>query len=165
MRGEFIEIPNIVWISSITMLISSTALFWFSYRVLLKCSSLDTIGAYIANRSLNHTYIMASLWALITRQIPWTRTDKFKSLPLGLGVVGSAQTELALGIVMFTFAVTVISNYSHFGLHTLLIIGVLSRSIDYLVAPLMAILAEHDVRSRQKPTKFAKQIAGSTATE
>ncbi len=162
MRGEFIEIPNILLISSLTMLISSTALFWFSYRNLLKCSSLDTIGAYIANRSLSHTYIRASLWALITKQIPWTRTDKFKSLPLGLGALGSVQAELALGIGMLTFAVIVMSNYSNFGLHTLLIIGVVLRSVDYLVAPLMAILAEHDVRSRQKPTKFSKQVAGST---
>jgi cellulose synthase/poly-beta-1,6-N-acetylglucosamine synthase-like glycosyltransferase len=163
MRGEFIEIPNIVWISSIIMLSSGATLFLFSYRVLLKCSIPDTIGAFFANRSLSHTYITASFWALITKQIPWNRTNKFKSLPLGLGALGSAQTELALGIGMLTFAVVVISNYSNFGLHMLLMIGVLLRSIDYLVAPLMALLAEHDVRSRQKPTKFAKQIASSTA--
>lgn len=163
MRGEFIEIPNIVWISSTAMLASGAALFFFSYRVLLKCSIMDTIGAFLANRSLSHTYITASLWALITRQIPWNRTNKFKSLPLGLGAVGSAQTELALGIGMVIFAVTIISNYFDFRLHMLLMIGVLLRSIDYLVAPFMAVLAEHDVRSKQKPTKFAKQIAGNTA--
>lgn len=165
MHGEFIEIPDIVWISSATMLASGAALFLFSYRVLLKCSIVDTIGAFLANRSLNHTYITASLWALITKQIPWNRTSKFKSLPLGLGAVGSAQMELVLGIGMLTFAVAIMSKYSSFGLHMLLIIGVLLRSIDYLVAPFMAILAEYDVRSRQKSTKFAKQIAGSTAID
>ncbi|MBI4228350.1 MAG: glycosyltransferase [Deltaproteobacteria bacterium] len=163
MHREFIEVPPIIWISSIVMLVSGAVLFLFSYRVLLKCSLLDTIGALLANRALSHTYVTASLWALITNQIPWSRTNKFKSLPLGLGALGSAQTELAVGIGMLTFAVAIISNYSHFGLHMLLMIGVLVRSIDYLVAPFMALLAEHDLRSRQKPTKFVKEIASSTA--
>lgn len=71
----------------------------------------------------------------------------------------------ALGIGMLTFVIMVVPNHSNFGLHMFLLTGILLRSVDYLLAPLMAILADHDLKSRHKPTKFAKQIAGSTAVK
>jgi hypothetical protein len=127
------------------------------YRVFLKCSLRDSIGALVASRALNHTYIMASILGLFTKQIPWQRTNKFKSLPLGLAALNSAQTELMIGVAMLLFTGVTLSLFPQAGVHFILLIGVLLRSFDYIAAPFMAILAERDIIAEQSAAKPAKE--------
>jgi glycosyltransferase involved in cell wall biosynthesis len=157
LHGEMVDIPNTLWITSSVVLASGLALSWLTYKVFLKCSLKETLGAFIANRALNHTYIMASTHALFIPQIPWKRTNKFKSLPLGLGALTSAQTEFSIGAAMLFFAGVALSLFPQTGLHLMLIIGVLLRSLDYLAAPFMAILAENGARSQQSQGKSVKK--------
>ncbi len=161
LHGEVVEIPQALWITSGLTLFAGLALWWLSYHVLLKCSLKDTLGALIANRALNHTYNMASIQALFVPQIPWKRTNKFKTLPLGLGALTFAQTELAIGLALVLFVTIALTFLPQSGLHLMLLIGILLRSLDYIAAPVMAILAENDVRSQQSQGKFVKKaVAG-----
>jgi cellulose synthase/poly-beta-1,6-N-acetylglucosamine synthase-like glycosyltransferase len=158
LHGEVVDIPNTLWITSSVALTSGLALLWLIYRVFLRCSLKDTIGALIASRALNHTYSMASIQALFIPQIPWKRTNKFKSLPLGLGALASVQTELSIGAAMLLFAGAALSFFPQTGLHLMLLIGILLRSLDYFAAPVMAILAENDVRTQQSLDYIASPV-------
>jgi cellulose synthase/poly-beta-1,6-N-acetylglucosamine synthase-like glycosyltransferase len=157
MHGEVVHIPNALWISSSVLLTGTLALSLLIYRVFLKCSLRDSIGALVASRALNHTYIMASIMGLFTKQIPWQRTNKFKSLPLGLAALNSAQTELMIGVAMLLFTGVTLSLFPQVGVHFILLIGVLLRSFDYIAAPFMAILAERDIIAEQSAAKLAKE--------
>lgn len=160
-HGEAIDIPGPLWVASSVMIASGLVLWWLVYKVFLRCSLKDSIGALVASRALNHTYIMASILGLFTPQTPWHRTNKFKPLPLGLGALAAAQTELALGVAMILFAVVSLSIFPQVGIHLMLIIGILFRSLDYMAAPLLALLAEHDVRAHQSQGSFVnKAVVG-----
>ncbi|MBI2486970.1 MAG: glycosyltransferase [Deltaproteobacteria bacterium] len=165
LHGEAVDIPNTLWITSSMALASGLALWWLAYRVFLKCSLKDTIGALIASRALNHTYNMASIQGLFIPQIPWKRTNKFKSLPLGLGALTSVQTELSIGAAMLLFVGVALSFFPQTGLHLMLLIGILLRSLDYFAAPVMAILAENDVRAQQSQGKFVKKAVAGGMTQ
>jgi Glycosyltransferases, probably involved in cell wall biogenesis len=157
-HGESVHIPKALWITSSVILLSWFVLWWLTYRVFLRCSVKDMIGALIASRALNHTYIIASILGLFTPQTPWQRTSKFKTLPLGLEALSSAQTELMLGTAALLFVGVALLLTPQNGLHTILLVGILFRSFDYLAAPGLALLAEHDLRSQHSLRKFDKRI-------
>ncbi|HSE83876.1 MAG TPA: glycosyltransferase family 2 protein, partial [Thermodesulfobacteriota bacterium] len=145
---EAVRIPKELWITSFITLTGWFALWWVTYRVFLKCSLRDTIGALIATRALNHTYISASILCLFTREIAWQRTNKFKALPLGLGAMSAAQTELLLGVTMLLFAAAALSLSPQGGINLFLIGAILVRCFDYLAAPGLVLLSEHDLRAQ-----------------
>lgn len=155
---EYVDVPDALWITSSVMLASTLALWGLTYRVFLKCSIKDTIGAFIASRSLNHTYITASIQGIFTRETEWRRTNKFKALPLGLVAISSAQTELFLGIGMAVFVTAALLFLPQAGLHFMLLIGILVRCFDYLAAPGLALLAENDLRAQHDLGEFGKKI-------
>jgi cellulose synthase/poly-beta-1,6-N-acetylglucosamine synthase-like glycosyltransferase len=157
-HGEVIDIPTTLWITSSTMFVSGFTLWWLVYKVFLGCSLKDSLGALVASRSLSHTYIMASILGLFTPQTPWQRTNKFKVLPAGFGALSSAQPELLLGFATLLFAVVALSFFPYAGLHLMMLVGILLRSFDYLAAPVMALLAERDIRSQHSPTNLVKGV-------
>lgn len=155
---ETVQIPVELWITSFITLISWFALFCLTYRVFLRCSLRDTIGALIASRALNHTYIIASILCLFTKEIAWQRTNKFKTLPLGLGALGAAQTELLLGIAILSFAAVALSLSPPGGINLFLIGGIMFRCFDYLAAPGLVLLSEKDLRAQHSPQEIYGKI-------
>ncbi len=151
---EVVNIPSVLWMTSLIVLFSSFTLRWLIYHVYMKCPLKDTIGAYIANSALSHTYIVASIKCLFTGEIEWQRTNKFKALPLGLGAVTSAQTELFIGISILVSGGFALYLLPGLGLHSMLGVAMMMRSLDYLAAPAMALLAEHDVKKSRESEKF-----------
>ncbi|MGH7885056.1 MAG: hypothetical protein ACRENO_05105, partial [Thermodesulfobacteriota bacterium] len=150
---EIVEVPSILIASTLLYTISGTAFNFIIYMKIMGCSLKDTLGAIIASRSLNHTYIAASTLCLFKNEIPWHRTSKFKSLPLGLNALGAAKTEILMGLVFLSFSVVVLTMLPEIGLHFFLAIGLLARSADYFIAPAMAVLAEYDLKSKEAINK------------
>jgi len=153
-QKEIVEIPYVFLIGSGLAIFSSLILRWLVYHVYMKCSFMDTIGAYIANCALSHTYIVASIKCLFAGEIQWHRTNKFKALPLGLGALSTAQTELFIAITLFAVGIASFFLSDDIGLNTLLGAGFILKSFDYLAAPALVLLSEYEIRKSQDPVKF-----------
>jgi len=78
--------------------------------------------------------------------------EQVQALPQGMGALASARTELLLALATLLFALGVLAALPGSGFHlmVLLLIGAFFQSSNkYLAAPVLALLAEWDVRSRQ----------------
>jgi len=109
---------------------------------------------------------MASLWAIFTHRIPWRRTNKFKALPKGLVALSSAQTELLLGLTLLLLIAGVHAILARRGILLMLMIGAFFQGLRYLAAPVLALLAEWDIRSKPaNPSKSLKKLMGRSEAE
>jgi cellulose synthase/poly-beta-1,6-N-acetylglucosamine synthase-like glycosyltransferase len=156
-HGESVAVPSVLWTTSLIVVFSSFILRWLVYHVYMKCSLKDTIGAFIANSALSHTYIVASIKCIFTREIEWQRTNKFKSPPLGLGALTSAQTELFIGILILGACLLSFSLHPGTGFQFMLGLAMVMKSMDYLAAPALALLAERDLRKAQEAERFVSE--------
>jgi len=155
-QNEVVAVPKALWVSSLAVLVCGIMLRWLTYHVYLKCPFKDTIGAFIANSALTHTYIVASITCLFTKEIPWQRTNKFKSLPLGLGALSSAQTEVLVGLFIVLSGTAAFLFMPGLGFHFMLASIIVMKGSEYLAAPALAMLAEYEVRkARAEETAVA----------
>ena len=153
MHKEVVGIPTILLVLTIAGFLSNMLLTLVSYRVHVKCSLKDAFGAMFASCALNHTYIKASVISLFSREFPWHRTKKFKSMPLGLSALGSAQFEFILGILFLAFSIAVIYSHQEFGIHYGFAAALLFRSIEYFSAPVMSLLADMELKYNSSTTQ------------
>lgn len=144
---ETINVPGVIFHAGIIYIVGTLILKLLVYRRVMNCSLVDTIGAYLASNSLNHTYITASLMCMVTREIPWVRTNKFKSLPLGLNSLGQVQSELIIGLLFISIPVVAYFAIPYSGFHYILATTLAIKSTDYFSAPLLAMLSEYDLRN------------------
>jgi cellulose synthase/poly-beta-1,6-N-acetylglucosamine synthase-like glycosyltransferase len=162
LHRESVGAPGALWITSLVVLVCGATLRWLTYHVYLKCSLKDTIGAFIANSSLSHTYIIASITCLFTKEIAWQRTNKFKSLPLGLGALSSVQTETIIGLSILILGGICYFMIPDLGFHFMLGSIMALKGSEYLAAPALALLAEHDLRkSHEADASAAKPVPNS----
>lgn len=162
-HGESIQIPPYAWPSFTIVAIAAFALKWHTFRTSMGCSFKDMLGALLAGVALDYTIRMASLWGLLTHSTLWRRTNKFRALPLGLGVLGSAMPEFLLGSAMWGCSIEIIRSHHTTGLSGLLLSGGLVLGAQYMIAPFLAILAEHGIRQRagmdEQPAGLSGRIA------
>jgi cellulose synthase/poly-beta-1,6-N-acetylglucosamine synthase-like glycosyltransferase len=149
LQHEVVQVPLEMWLAATVLLPSGYVLQWLTYRTAVGCSVRDMLGAMLASAALHHTIATASLRALLTQRIPWYRTSKFSALPLGLGALGDARTELLLAVFTIGAAGFAIARLPQPGLHLMLLIGAILQGTTYLAAPLLALLAERDVHARR----------------
>lgn len=148
LHGESIQIPPYAWPTFAVAAIAAFGLKWHIFRTAMGCSFRDMLGALLAGTALDYTIRMASLWSLLTSSTAWRRTNKFQALPLGLGALGSAMPELLLGSILWAISIEIYRADHPVGLLRLLLIGGLLKGGQYMIAPLLAILAESGVRQR-----------------
>jgi hypothetical protein len=146
---EVVPVPLELWLAASVLLPSGYVLQWLTYRTAVGCSIRDMLGAMLASTALHHTIATASVRALLTRRIPWYRTSKFTALPLGLGALADARTELLLAVLALGVAALAVTQLPQAGLHLMLLIGAALQAATYLTAPVLALLAERDVRDRR----------------
>jgi hypothetical protein len=146
LQDEMVAIPTALWLAATALLGTGPLLQWAAYRAAVGCGWRDGFGASVASAALSHTIATASLVALAARRIPWRRTDKFTVLPLGLGALGEARTELSLATGLLAASAAGIAARPEPGLHLLLLIGGLLQGMTYLAAPTLALLADRDLR-------------------
>ena len=154
LQNEVVKVPQAMWITSLVVLVSGFTLRWLTYHVYLKCPLKDTIGAFIANSALSHTYIVASISCLFKNEIAWQRTNKFKELPLGLGALSSVQTETVIGILILALGGVSFFLIPSLGLHFVLGSVMTLKGLEYLAAPAMALLAEHELQKSREAESF-----------
>jgi hypothetical protein len=166
LHREVIQVPEAMWITSLVVLVCGFTLRWLTYHVYLKCSLKDTIGAFIANSALTHTYIVASISCMFKNEIAWQRTNKFKELPLGLGALSSVQAETIIGIMMLALGGVSFLLIPSLGLHFILGSLMMLKGFEYLAAPAMALLAEHELQKSRESERFVtKPVPSRSANQ
>jgi cellulose synthase/poly-beta-1,6-N-acetylglucosamine synthase-like glycosyltransferase len=146
-EGVVIPLPAPVWLALTITVPARLLLQWVSYRAALGCRFTDMLGALVASRALGHTLSVASVWGVFTRRIPWVRTNKFKTLPMGLAALRSARTELTIAAVMMGSAACLMPYAGRAGLASMLLLAAFLQGSTYLAAPMLALLAERDARA------------------
>jgi cellulose synthase/poly-beta-1,6-N-acetylglucosamine synthase-like glycosyltransferase len=89
-HGEVVPLPFPLWLAATVLLGSTYLLRWLVYRVILGAGVRETLGAWVASAALAHVIVVANLWALAGRHVPWKRTDKFRPVRQGAGALGAA---------------------------------------------------------------------------
>ena len=152
LHQEMIVIPTVIWIAIAVTLPSALALRWLSYRLAGCFAIRDMVGATIASLALNHVKLVGSLTAWLSPRCPkWQRTNKFKALPNQLQALKSASVESILALIFFilSYLLGFKASYSPPDLLALVTIGLFLTGISYLSAPLMALLAESQLRQTE----------------
>jgi cellulose synthase/poly-beta-1,6-N-acetylglucosamine synthase-like glycosyltransferase len=152
---EVVPVPSALWLVSTVTLFGGWVMWWLPYRVLLRARIPDVLGAFVASKALVHTITMSAAKSVFTSRIPWLRTNKFPALPLGLGALADARTELLLSFVLISAALSAMLLLPHPGLLLLLAIGGFYQGLNYLAAPAMALLAERDVATESSRPQTA----------
>ena len=116
------------------------------YRVILGTGVRETLGAWMASAALAHVIVVANLWALAGRHVPWKRTDKFRPVRQRAGALGAAWTELVIGLSCLGMAAVAIAVLPGSGIATMLAVGVVLQGLTYMAAPTMAVVADRDLR-------------------
>jgi len=149
-HSEAVPLPLPLWIAATVLLVASYLLRWLVYRAVLGARLRDTLGAMLASTALAHVVVVANLWALVGREEPWRRTDKFSRRPRrGLAALAGVRTELAFGLSCLAAAGVAIAALPRAGVATMLAVGIALQGMTYLAAPAMALLAERDLRRAQ----------------
>lgn len=151
-RGEVVQLPFELWLASTAMLIGSVAVRWLTYRHLLKATLRQALGGALAYLALTHVITIASLTALVGRDVPWRRTNKTKPRSQGWSALHAVRTELLLGLGCTTTAALMLAVNRHGGVATMLAIGLAVQGITYLAAPTVVAIAEHELRQADAHT-------------
>jgi hypothetical protein len=149
LQHEDVPLPPVLWLLAAVGLAGGLALTWLAYRVVLSCSLVDFLGAVVAGKALGHTRMLASARCFFTASIPWQRTSKFKALPLGLGALGWARAELCIGVALVLLGGSGFIALRPSGLLLLLLVGLLAQGLNYLAAPMLALLGEWELRPKR----------------
>jgi hypothetical protein len=162
---ESIQVPLAMWPVFPIAAIAALALKWHLFRRAVCCSFKDMLGASLASMSLDYIVRMASLLGVCTRNTPWRRTNKFRSLPLGLGTLSSALPELLLGLVTWVASVVVLVAFHPRGLLHISVVGGMVQSAQFLAAPVVTVIAEHGIRLRSSRSVSPATPGDSTASD
>jgi Glycosyltransferase like family 2 len=150
---ERVPIPFELWFAATVVLTTGLILRWAQYQ-LAGASAAEAVGAAIAYRALAHTIVVAALTALIGREVPWRRTSKFRSRPRRAAAVASVRVETALAAAYGIAAAATITLGTS-GLATLLGIGFAAQAAGYASAPLVALVADRDLKLDPEPAHSA----------
>lgn len=145
---ESIQMPFELWIASTIALAGSWVMRLLVYRRIVGATLAQTIGGVIAFAGLSMVISIASLRATVGLSSAWHRTNKFRSNSNWIDALAAASLELVCAALCLTMAAYVfVAAPRHAGLAVMLGIALTAKALTYLCAPLLAIVANHDLRS------------------
>jgi hypothetical protein len=140
---ERVPIPFELWWAGTLILVASTALRYAQYRV-AGASAREALGATVAYRALAYTITVAAVTALIGREVPWRRTNKFRHRPGRVAALAATRIETTLGVAFFVAAAVTIC-VGKGGMATFLGLGFAGQAAGCATAPLVAFVANSDL--------------------
>ena len=145
-HGERVAVPGILWFAGTAVLLSGFVLKAVVYRE-NGASLINSLGAFIMTKALSHIIALSSVSALLARPATWDRTNKFRSRGTVRDALRSVSPELAMaGLILgSTIAAFVLVPVS--GLLTMMLLGAVYQSTNYICAPIVAVMAWHHNRS------------------
>jgi hypothetical protein len=156
---EIVRMPLPLWICSSAVLASSIWMRWLVYRHPLGATLRQALGGILAYVALTHVITVASLSALIGREVPWQRTDKFKPASTRSATLAATSSEALLALACLGVAAAGIVLMPYGGIALSLALGVAWQGAMYAAAPSVALIAENDIREHTSPTVFTRPTA------
>jgi cellulose synthase/poly-beta-1,6-N-acetylglucosamine synthase-like glycosyltransferase len=150
-QRETVQMPFELWLASTAALVTSWLMRILIYRRVVGATTGQAIGAIIAFASLSVAISLASIRASLGMSSAWHRTNKFRSRSNWRGALASAGPELSLCALCLSLA-SVIYAYSPAptGVALMLCIALIAKSIGFATAPLVAVIADRDLRSTRR---------------
>lgn len=145
-RREAVMLPLELWLASTAILVGSLLVRWLTYRHLLNATLRQALGGAFAYLALTHVITIASLTALVGRDVPWRRTAKAKPRSSGRAALQSVRTELLLGLTSWATGATMVAINRQGGVATMLAIGLVVQGATYLAAPAITVIADRELR-------------------
>jgi glycosyltransferase involved in cell wall biosynthesis len=143
---EVVPLPGPLWAAATSVLVASWTMRWLVYRRAVRASLREALGATVAYFALSHVISVASVLASLGRSAAWQRTNKFRVSLSGRAVLRTALSELTLGLACLALAAATLIGFPHRGLTLALALGSAWQGLTYLAAPVLAVVAERDVR-------------------
>ncbi|HKG38952.1 MAG TPA: glycosyltransferase [Conexibacter sp.] len=153
------EVPLIdvaLLIPFVAILAARRVMRWTLYRTLVGTTFREWVGGSIVLLSVRPTVSLAATSVLVGRPTLWERTNKFRSTPAGYRALASAGTEMVLCAVCIAAAVAAPIFLQGGVFPVLLAAGFAWQAIVYACAPVVAILADRDLRD-SSPSRRALQ--------
>jgi cellulose synthase/poly-beta-1,6-N-acetylglucosamine synthase-like glycosyltransferase len=141
---ETIPVPFELWLAATVLIVTSLAIRWLQYCHLTGAPLRHAVGAILAYQALTHTITVAALTALAGRNVPWQRTNKFTVTKNRRAAIADTRTETLIACT-FLAAAAITINAQASGIATMLAIGFAFQAATYATAPLMALVADHDL--------------------
>ncbi|MGW1991304.1 glycosyltransferase [Embleya sp. NPDC001921] len=130
------------------LLIGRRVMRWILFTTAVGADFRDFVGGCVALLAVKPTMSSASFGVLIGKPTQWRRTDKFHAEPAGFRCLRDARTEIVLGLGCLSIAVATPIALP-VGVPTVLFtLGFGWQAMVYACAPLLAVLAERDLRTR-----------------
>ena len=150
---EVVPIPQMFWVMAMIGTPVGLVHIWLTFY-LLGCRSVrGMLGATVASMSLSYIKILGAFKGLsFWKELPWIRTHKFKVLPNRWAALQTISMELVLALVFLAVggAIAPFASVAPPDLLLFVALGFVSQAIAFLMAPVMAFLAEHQL-SRSRP--------------
>ncbi|MEM9137667.1 MAG: glycosyltransferase [Cyanobacteria bacterium P01_F01_bin.42] len=145
---EIILVPSFLWIMGIVAIPVGLAHVGLTFY-LLGCRSLRAIlGTCVVTTALAYVRLLGAFKGLsFQTSRTWTRTYKFKVLPNRLAALQTTWPEILLAILYLAIAGAIAPHASIYppDLVLLACFGFFTQSLAFLMAPLMALLAENQL--------------------
>lgn len=147
-NGEIIPVPSFVWIFAIVAFSVGLVHVVLTFYLLGCRSPRAMLGASTSTMALSYIRLLGSFKGLrFWKSWPWTRTYKFKALPNRWAALQTTWPELLLALLYLGLAGAIAPFASIYPPDLMLLVaaGFVCQAIAFLMAPLMALLAEQQL--------------------
>ncbi len=144
--NEIVPVPLALWIAATAIITSSMLMRLAVLRAVLDAGVGRALASVLAYLSLTYVIQTASLRALLGIPAPWKRTSKFRAQHHRAGAIAAARAEIIAGVSALACAAVGLAALPHQGVAMMLLIGVALMGLTYLTSPIVALLADHDIK-------------------
>jgi cellulose synthase/poly-beta-1,6-N-acetylglucosamine synthase-like glycosyltransferase len=165
---RYFEFPLTLFVvPPLAVFAAKVAQFLWLYKLRVRCSLRQRLGAGLAGLSLTYTIGKAVLTGLVSNGMPFVRTPKHEGEPALVRAVGMAREETLLAVFLWLAAAAVARIYGGDDPEALLWAAVmLVQSLSFAAAPAMAMVnALPALRRRQAAGAAAGVSARATSGE
>jgi cellulose synthase/poly-beta-1,6-N-acetylglucosamine synthase-like glycosyltransferase len=160
---EHVPMPVELFISSTSALVGSLTMRLLVYRRAVGANLAQTLGGIVAFAALSLVITIASIRATVGLSSAWHRTNKFRVNSNWQNALAAAtgETSAALACIATSIALFV---WSPSGIVVMLAIALLAQAITFLAAPLLALIADQDLRTTSVAMRPKQAVAEAIGT-
>lgn len=126
---------------------------WFLYSKVIGSTFREFIGANLVLMSLSYIMCFAGFGLLVGRTVAWERTSKFRVIPQKYRAFYSTRSEIGLALTYLLLGLAVAVAMPFSGLVPFLALALVWQGFIYATSPLVAVIAERDLRKLRTPSE------------
>ncbi len=121
------------------------------YRSVIKAKFSEIVGQIITSKALSHTIYYSAFKTMLTGNAAWNRTNKFKSKHSYRAALYSTKEEAYIGAALIAFIIIAYISFPYPGLTLMFLIGLSYTALNYLMAPLFALINVYSMKYQPTP--------------